>query len=56
MIVIAIDHKRKGSLSVKITLAIDLSHAILITIIKWLKSKSERAELALKPVIVIAKK
>ena len=43
IIVIAIDLKRKEPFSVKITLVIDLSHAILITTIKQLKSKSERA-------------
>ena len=56
MIAIAIDLKRRGSLSVKITLAIDLSHAILITIIKRLKSKSERVELVSKRAIIIVKK
>lgn len=56
MIVIAINLKRKESLSVKMILVIDLSHATLITTIKRLKSKSERAELASKRVIIIIKK
>ena len=56
MRVIAIDLKRKGFLSVKITLAIDLFLAILITTIKRLKCKSERAELASKRVIIVVKK